>query len=77
MDALYAKYLHPAPESKGYSEEQIRIIMLISFYAVNRNFAAFNEYLASDLKPIFESNRELPIICAIHGESSIFYIFYV
>jgi hypothetical protein len=59
MDSLYTKYISPDPKTKEYSVEQIRIIMLISFYAVNRNSAAFNEYLATDLKPIFENNREL------------------
>ncbi len=56
LEKIYARYIEPQ-EGGAYSQEQIKVIMFFSFYAVNRNSGALSEYLASDLKPIYSKNK--------------------
>ncbi len=69
LEEIYIQYIEPQ-DNGVYTEKQLKIIMLFSFYAVNKNSGAFNEYLATDLMPIFLDNqstflahmRELPFL---------------
>ncbi|MGI1679493.1 MAG: hypothetical protein K6L75_12210 [Cellvibrionaceae bacterium] len=56
LEAIYITAIKPDIENSRYSIKQLKIIMLLAFYAEERNSAALNEYLASDLMPIYQSN---------------------
>lgn len=58
LEAIYGRYIE-ADKDGHYEREQVKVIMLLAFYAVNRGAAAMNEYLASDLKPIYAKNRRM------------------
>lgn len=69
MENIYARNITPQ-QNGTYNTEQVKVIMFFTFYAMNRNAAAFNEFLASDLQPIYAQNtpmflsvmRELPFL---------------
>ncbi|MGH1470352.1 MAG: hypothetical protein ACRBCS_04115 [Cellvibrionaceae bacterium] len=56
LEAIYSSAIKPDIENNRYSLKQLKIIMLLAFYAEERNSAAFNEYLAADLMPLYRSN---------------------
>jgi hypothetical protein len=58
LEDIYLKYAKNGHDNGIYTKEQIKVIMLFAFYAENRNSGAFNEYLASDLKPIYSKNQQ-------------------
>ena len=58
LERVYTAYAKTPHEDNSYSQEQIKVIMLFAFYAKNRNSAAFSEYLASDLVPIYSKNQQ-------------------
>lgn len=55
LDQLYRKYIQPDVAGK-YSPHQLKVIVFFSHLADQHNNAALNEYLASDLSPIYKSN---------------------
>lgn len=56
LDELYAKYAKPEVTDKRYSSHQLKVIAFFSHLADQHNNAALNEYLASDLLPIYKTN---------------------
>ena len=57
LEATYIKYIDPDLENNRFSNKRLKIVAFFSFYAYHRNSAAINEYLASDLVPIYAQNR--------------------
>ena len=59
LEAIYIRHIKPDKQYGKFSPKRLKIIMLFAFYAEQRNSAAFNEYLASDLVPIYVNNKDL------------------
>lgn len=59
FERVYSKYIEPDKKDKKFSQKQLKLVMLLAFYADQHNAAAFQEYLASDLVPIYTNNSEL------------------
>lgn len=55
LEKLYMLNVEPA--SGSFSKKNLAILMFFAAYASDRNNAAFNEYLAADLTPVF---KEVP-----------------
>ena len=58
MERIYIKNVGPDLDDDKFSVKRLKTIMYFSFYADVSNSAAIQEYLASDLMPIFENNKE-------------------
>lgn len=58
LEAVYIRYVEPKGDGV-YSKEQVKIVMFFAFYAQNRQSGAFNEYLASDLNPLYSKNKTI------------------
>lgn len=56
LEKIYLTLLHSARSASEQQAEALKLIMFFSFYAQSRNSAAFNESLASDLRPLFDSD---------------------
>lgn len=67
LEKIYIRYVED-PESKEYTQEQLKIIMFFAFYASEVNSGAFREYLAADLNPIYSANT--PLFLEIMAEQS-------
>jgi len=59
LESIYIENIEPDLESHRFSEKRLKFVMFFSFYAYQRNSAAINEYLATDLIPIYNQNRDL------------------
>lgn len=57
LERIYTQYIQPDMKNNTYSENRIKIILLFAFYAQQHHSAAFNEYLATDLMPIYMNNK--------------------
>ncbi|VAX05475.1 hypothetical protein MNBD_GAMMA26-1574 [hydrothermal vent metagenome] len=57
LESTYIKFIEPDIGKNKFSEKRLKIVMFLSFYAFQRNSAAINEYLASDLFPIYSQNK--------------------
>ena len=57
LETIYINNTRPDLENGKLSKNRLKIIMFFSFYAEEKNSAAFLEYLASDLVPIYNNNR--------------------
>lgn len=58
LDTLYKEYTTPNTSGDGYTNNQIRVVAYFAHLAHIQNNAALNEYLASDLVPIYRKNPE-------------------
>jgi len=58
LENIYIKNIKPDLKNNKFSEKQLKIVLFFSFYAINRNSAAFREYLAADLMPIYLENTD-------------------
>lgn len=59
LESIYIKNIEPINGKTGLNEKQIKTIMFFAFYAKEKNSAAFQEYLASDLLPLYLKNTKI------------------
>jgi hypothetical protein len=70
LERIYSRNIKPDLPNEQFSKEKLKVIMYFSFYAHENNSAAFQEYLAEDLMPIYLNNmisfsevlKELPFL---------------
>ena len=53
LEKIYIQYIESDFSHASLGRKRLKIVMLFSFYATERNSAAISEYLAADLTPIF------------------------
>ncbi|MCF6325261.1 MAG: hypothetical protein L3J89_13235 [Gammaproteobacteria bacterium] len=58
LERIYIKNITPDFSNNKFSTKRLKIIMFYSFYAHEKKSGAFQEYLASDLMPIYNENRD-------------------
>ncbi|MCW8997707.1 MAG: hypothetical protein OQK04_03175, partial [Kangiellaceae bacterium] len=58
LESIYIKNVDAFETDLNSSVTQLKTIMFFSFYSLERNSAAFQEYLASDLMPIYLRNKK-------------------
>lgn len=58
LEEIYIKYIESDFSHASLGKKRLKIVMLFSFYAHERNSAAISEYLAADLTPIFLAHHE-------------------
>ena len=58
VERIYIKNIEPDLDDEKFSVKRLKMVMYFSFYADVHNSAAIQEYLAADLMPIFENNKE-------------------
>lgn len=58
LDNLYKEYTTPKTSDGSYTNNQLRVIAFLSHLAHQQNNAALNEYLASDLLPIYRKSPQ-------------------
>ncbi|MCG6969146.1 MAG: hypothetical protein LJE85_05175 [Gammaproteobacteria bacterium] len=59
MEEIYIAYSKPDLPSKKFSEKHLKVLLFLAFISEVNNNAAFLEYLAGDLMPIYGSNKKL------------------
>lgn len=57
LEKIYIKHIKPDLANNKFSNKQLKIIMFYSFYSYEKKSAAFQEYLAADLMPIYNNNK--------------------
>lgn len=75
LENVYIRNIEPDLANNKFSENRLKIVMFLSFYSYERNAAAFLEYLASDIMPIYINNsdaflkilQELPFLIKANG----------
>lgn len=58
LERVYIENIEPDLSNNKFTPERLKIIMFFSFYSHEKNSAAFQEYLAADLAPIYNNNKE-------------------
>ncbi|TQV76402.1 hypothetical protein FLL45_00085 [Aliikangiella marina] len=58
LESIYIKNIEMKDANGQLSEKNLKAIMFFAFYAKERNSAAFQEYLATDLLPLYLKNRK-------------------
>ncbi|MCP4471177.1 MAG: hypothetical protein GY815_10905, partial [Gammaproteobacteria bacterium] len=58
LERIYIKNISPDLTNNKFSNKRLKIIMFYSFYSFEKKSAAFQEYLAADLMPIYISNPD-------------------
>jgi len=58
LERIYIKNIEPDLPNKKFSNARLKIIMFYAFYAHEKRSGAFQEYLASDLMPIYIENKD-------------------
>ena len=58
LERVYIENIEPDLPNNKFTPERLKIIMFFSFYSHERSSAGFQEYLAADLLPIFNNNKE-------------------
>jgi hypothetical protein len=59
MEEIYIKYSKPDLPDKKFSEKHLKVLLFLAFVSNVTNNAAFLEYLAGDLVPVYNSNKTL------------------
>lgn len=59
LERIYIKNISPDLAGNKFSSSRLKIVMFYAFYSYQNNSGAFLEYLASDLMPIYESNKDV------------------
>ena len=59
LESIYIQNIEPVKGSSKLTNKQIKTIMFFAFYAKEINSAAFQEYLASDLLPLYLKNKNI------------------
>lgn len=57
LESIYINIIEPDSGEKVLNQKQLKLLMFFSFYAVENNSAAFQEYLAADLMPVYVENK--------------------
>ncbi len=57
LEQVYIKHIEPDLKGNKFSPKQLKTVMFFSFYADEKKSAAFQEYLATDLMPIYTHNQ--------------------
>lgn len=57
LESIYIKNSINDENKGNLSERQLKVMMFYSFYSQEKKSAAFQEYLASDLMPIYLNNK--------------------
>ncbi len=57
LERVYIKNIEPDLNSDKFSSKRLKTVMFFSFYADEKKSAAFQEYLATDLMPIYTRNQ--------------------
>jgi len=58
LERIYIKNIKPDVADKKFTIKRIKIVMFYAFYAHEKKSGAFQEYLASDLMPIYIENKD-------------------
>ena len=58
LETIYIKNFDMFKLNRTLTPSQLKTIMFFAFYSKERNSAAFQEYLAADLMPIFLENKK-------------------
>lgn len=58
LERIYINNITPDLSNNMFSDRRLKIIMFYSFYSFVNNSAAFQEYLATDLMPIYIKNPD-------------------
>jgi len=58
LERIYIENIKPDVANNKFSNKRLKIIMFYAFYAHEKNSGAFQEYLASDLMPIYIENKD-------------------
>ncbi len=56
LEKVYINNINPDLANNKFSNKRLKIVMLYSFYSFVKKSAAFQEYLAADLMPIYIRN---------------------
>lgn len=56
LETIYSNTIQPDLHNNQFSDKQLKLIFFFAFYSDHQNSAAFNEYLSSDLMPIYLTN---------------------
>lgn len=59
LERIYINNITPDLANDKFSNKRLKIIMFYSFYSLTNNSAAFQEYLATDLMPIYSDNSDV------------------
>jgi len=57
LERVYIKNIEPDLNNNKFSPKRLKTVMFFSFYADEKESAAFQEYLATDLIPIYTHNQ--------------------
>jgi len=57
LERVYINAFTPDLENNTFSPDRLKLAIFFAFYAEQRNSSALQEYLATDLMPIYLSNR--------------------
>ncbi len=57
LERVYIKNIEPDLKGDKFSSKRLKTVMFFSFYADEKKSAAFQEYLATDLMPIYTRNQ--------------------
>jgi len=57
LEKIYIKNIEPDLAADKFSPKRLKIVMFFSFYSHEKKSAAFQEYLAADLMPIYIRNQ--------------------
>jgi len=57
LERVYIKNIEPDLKDDKFSLKRLKTVMFFSFYADKKKSAAFQEYLATDLMPIYTHNQ--------------------
>jgi hypothetical protein len=57
IENIYIRNIGSDPSIFEMNSDRLKTIMFFSFYSLNTNSAAFMEYLAADLMPIYNKNK--------------------
>lgn len=58
LERIYIKSIKPDLTNNKFSTKRLKIVMFYAFYAHEKKSGAFQEYLASDLMPIYIENKD-------------------
>ncbi len=58
LEQVYISSIENKPNHKSLTTDQLKILLFFSFYAEQKNSAAFLEYLAADLMPVYKTQTK-------------------
>ena len=58
LEKVYISSIEKKPNHKSLTTDQLKMLLFFSFYAEQKNSAAFLEYLATDLMPVYKTHSQ-------------------